>query len=145
MEEAREETGTLTREIEEEALEEAKELTAAQEARERAEKKAGGRAAVVRQVGKMEYRLTEPFEWCDITYEKFDLDFMGLTGVDMEAIDDQMAAANRAVSAPAQSRRYQKLLAARAAHVPSDVIEHLPLADYNAVTTMARNFLLVTG
>ena len=89
--------------------------------------------------------LSKPFEWCDEVYKKLELDFDGLTGVDMEAIDDEMLAMNLLVGAPLASRRYQRILAARAAHVPSDVIEHLPARDYNAVITATRRFLQATG
>jgi hypothetical protein len=68
-----------------------------------------------------------------------------MTGADMEAIDDEMAAMGITVESAARSRRYQRIFAAKAGSVPSDMIEKLPVADYNAITNAARLFLLVTG
>ena len=118
--------------------------TIAEQADEAVEE-AGGRAKLVKQFGTARITLSSPFEWCGKTYEEIDLDFERLTGRDMEAIDDELGAAGLHGASPAGSRRYQRLLAARASGVPSDVIEHLPLADYNAVVTAARYFLIVTG
>lgn len=76
---------------------------------------------------------------------ELDMDFEGLTGRDMEAIDVEIGAMGLRGTLPAYSRKYQRMLAAKAAKVPNDVIEHLPLADYNAVVNAAQNFLFVTG
>lgn len=86
--------------------------------------------------------LSKPFEWCGETYEQINMDFDGLTGSDMEAIDDELRAMNIQVPFPAHSRQYQRLLAARAAGVPSDMLEKLPLGDYYKIVRAAQNFLL---
>ena len=108
-------------------------------------KRVGGKAKLVQLYGKQTYKMTTPFTWEDTTYDELEFDFLGLTGADMEAIDDELMMMRVNVAVPSQSRKYQKMLAARAAHIPSDVIEHMPLADYNAITGMARNFLFITG
>ena len=128
-------------EIEQEA-EELEKMTAAMK---REEEKAGGRAKLIQLYGKQHYELSAPFTWEDRTYRELDFDFMSLTGADMEAIDDELTMMRVNVSIPSQSRKYQKMLAARAAKIPSDVLEHMPLADYNAITAMARVFLFITG
>lgn len=110
-----------------------------------AKEKAGGQESLVRRFGHETLRLSKPFTWCGKTYEELDMDFEALTGLDMEAIDDEIGAMGLRGTIPAYSRKYQRMLAAKAAKVPSDVIEHLPLADYNAVVNAAQNFLFVTG
>lgn len=107
--------------------------------------KVGGRESLIRRFGHETVRLSSPFQWCGKTYEELDMDFEGLTGRDMEAIDDEIGAMGLRGTLPAYSRKYQRMLAAKAAKVPNDVIEHLPLADYNAVVNAAQNFLFVTG
>ena len=90
------------------------------------------------------HKLSKPFEFCGQTYTELDMDFEGLTGRVMESIDDELGAMGITIAIPAISHRYQRMVAARAAHVPSDMIEQLPLGDYNKITGAARRFLLVT-
>lgn len=111
----------------------------------KATKDAGGRAGIIRRFSKTELQLSKPFVWCGKTWEKVDLDFEALTGVDMEAIDDELNAMGIRGGPPADNRRYQRMLAARAGGLPADAIEHMPLADYNAIVNAARYFLIVTG
>lgn len=106
---------------------------------------AGGRNSMVKRFGSAHVELSAPFQWCGKAYTEIDMDFEGLTGRDMEAIDDEIGVMGMRGIVPAYSHMYQRILAARAAGIPSDVIEHLPLVDYNAVVTAAQNFLFVTG
>ena len=106
---------------------------------------AGGRSSLVKRFGTVDVHLSRPFEWCGKTYEEIHLNFEELTGRDLEVIDDEIGVMNLRGLIPAYSRMYQRMLAARASGVPSDVIEHLPLEDYNAIVTAAQNFLFVTG
>lgn len=110
-----------------------------------ATEKAGGRERMIERFGSAEVKLTKPFEWCGTTYTELHLDFGALTGRDMEAIDEEIGVMGLRGMVPAYSRMYQRLLAARAAKVPADMIEALPLADYNTVTGAAQNFLFVSG
>lgn len=112
---------------------------------EEAVEEAGGRERLIQRFGTVEIKLSKPFEWCGKTYEEINMNFEGLTGRDMEAIDDEIGVMGLRGLVPAYSRMYQRMLAARASGVPSDVIDHLPLVDYNAIVTAAQNFLFVTG
>ena len=112
---------------------------------EEAVEEAGGKERLIRRFGTVEVKLSKSFEWCGKTYEEINMNFEGLTGRDMEAIDDEIGVMGLRGLVPAYSRMYQRMLAARASGVPSDVIDHLPLVDYNAIVTAAQNFLFVTG
>lgn len=131
-------TGERAQETEEEVSETA-------DRRDKEIERLGGRARLVEKFGKQTVDFTKPFEWCGKTYDRMDMNFEQLTGADMEAIDDELSAMGRQVPTPRVSRIYQRMLAARAADVPADMIEHLPLADYNAVLTAAMVFLTITG
>lgn len=124
---------------------ESKSLDKMEERLEEETEKLGGRESIIRRFSHETVKLSKPFEWCGKTYEEIDMDFEGLTGQTMEAIDDEIGAMGLRGTIPAYSRKYQRMLAAKAAKVPSDVIEHLPLVDYNAVVNAAQNFLFVTG
>ena len=112
---------------------------------EKAVEKAGGREAMAQRLGDVTIKLKKPVTYGKDTITEIHLDFLSLTGLDMEIIDDQIGALGLRGLLPAYSRRYQRMLAARAADLPEDLIQRLPLADYNAVVGAAQNFLLVTG
>lgn len=112
---------------------------------EEAVEEAGGRAFLAERFGEVTVKLKTPLEYQGKTIEEIRLDFLGLTGLDMEIIDDQIGAMGLRGLLPAYSRKYQRMLAARAADVPEELLLKLPLADYNAVVGAAQNFLLVTG
>lgn len=107
--------------------------------------KAGGREALAQRFGEVTVKLKKPLDFNGTTVEEIHMDFLGLTGLDMELIDDQIGALGLRGLLPAYSRKYQRMLAARAADVPEALLLRLPLADYNAVVGAAQNFLLVTG
>ena len=67
--------------------------------------KAGGRKAIISAFDKAEIEFVKPLTWCGKTYEKASLDFSKLTGVDMEAIDEELG--NESPAFPAQSRKYR--------------------------------------
>ncbi len=112
---------------------------------EEAVEEAGGRTYLAERFGEVTVKLKTPLEYQGKTIEEIRLDFLGLTGLDMEIIDDQIGAMGLRGLLPAYSRKYQRMLAARAADVPEELLLKLPLADYNAVVGAAQNFLLVTG
>lgn len=126
-------------------MDENREISEQIEQLEEETERAGGRKKLAEVFGVQDIKLTKPVEWCGEIYAELHLNFEGLKGRDMEAIDDEIGILNLRGLTPAYSRRYQRLLAARAAGVPSDMIEQLPLPDYNAVVTAAQNFLFVTG
>jgi hypothetical protein len=101
--------------------------------------------SAVRRLGVVTVILSKTVTFCDETYTKLEMDFEGLTGKDMEAIDDELAAMGVVIPNPNINHKYQRILAARAAGVPSDMIEKLPLRDYQKITTAARSFLLATA
>ena len=115
------------------------------EAYEAAMDQAGGRQSLVERFGEVVVKLSQPLETGSRALTELRLDFLGLTGLDMEIIDDQIGAMGLRGMLPAYSRKYQRMLAARAAGVEESLLLKLPLADYNAVTGAAQNFLLVSG
>lgn len=101
--------------------------------------------AAIQRFGVNTVKLSKPFEWEGKKYEELTMDFLGLTGRDMEAIDDELRAMGVEVERPAYNRRYQRLLAARAAKAPSDMIQNLPIQDYHKIVSAAHYFLLLTA
>lgn len=91
------------------------------------------------------YILSKPFEWEGKTYTKLKLDFEKLVGMDMIAIESEMATHGEYALSPEISTSYLSKLAARAAGVGADVIEHMPIRDFGKVKNKARDFLLSTG
>lgn len=101
--------------------------------------------AAIQRFGLNTIKLSKPFEWDGKTYEELTMDFLSMTGRDMEAVDDELRANGIEVERPAYNRRYQRLLAARAAKVPSDMVKNLPIQDYNKIVSAAHYFLLLTA
>lgn len=133
-------------------MEKEKRITGAEEnpaelmdAYEDAVEKVGGRAAITERFGDVTIKLNGQLDYMGETIRELHLNFLGLTGLDMEIIDDKIGALGLRGLLPAYSRKYQRMLAARAADVPEDLILRLPLVDYNAVVNAAQNFLLITG
>lgn len=85
--------------------------------------------------------LSQKTEFKGETYEKVEMDFGGLTGRDIEAVEDEVSAAENIRFSPSVSKRYQRYLAAKAAGVPSDMVKTLPMRDYNMMVEAARYFL----
>ena len=71
--------------------------------------------------------------------------FENLTGDDMEAVEEELAANNQFVLAPEVNSAFQARLAARAAGVASDEICRLPIGDYMKIKNKARDFLVSAG
>lgn len=88
------------------------------------------------------HTLTKPFEYEGKTYEELLFDFGSLNGNDAIAIEEELEANNKYILAPETSKAYQSRMAARAAGIPSDLIEALPLQDFNRITNAARNFFV---
>lgn len=117
----------------------------AMEQKEEAETKAGIHA-LIKRLSKVTVELTYPVEYAGRTYESIEMDFEGITGAQIEALEDEMTALRIPISAtPATSRKYQRMLAAKAAGVDYAMLTKLNAADYNKVTTAAKYFLQVTG
>lgn len=90
----------------------------------------------------LEYELSAPFEYEGKKYTKLTLDFGALSGHDAIQIEEELEDIGKYTIAPEASKAYQSKMAARAAGVSSDIIEALPMQDFNRVTSAARNFLI---
>ena len=86
-----------------------------------------------------------PFEFEGKTYDKLTFDFEGLLGSDMIAVENEMAAVGEYVLSPEISTSFLSKMAARAAGVGSDLIEHLPIRDFGKIKNKSRDFLVTTG
>lgn len=89
--------------------------------------------------------LTKTFEYEDKKYTEFRFDFEKLTGDDMIAIENEMAAVGEYVVSPEISTSFLLKMAARAAGVGSDVIQKLPIRESGKIKNKSRDFLLLTG
>jgi hypothetical protein len=88
------------------------------------------------------HTFKKPFEWEGVTYDKLTFDFGGLTAMDMEDIDDELAVDNRYAIMPEYSAAYVLRLAAKAAKVHISLIEHLPIFEGNIIRRKARAFFM---
>lgn len=96
-------------------------------------------------VGVYTHKFKKPFEYAGKTYEELTFDFERLTGRDMVSIETEMQSQNQYALAPEISRNFQSKMAAKAAGIGSDVLDAMPLPDFNKITNAARDFLLNTG
>lgn len=87
----------------------------------------------------------KPFEFEGKTYDKLTFDFEGLLGSDMIAVENEMAAVGEYALSPEISTSFLSKMAARAAGVGSDLIEHLPIRDFGKIKNKSRDFLVTTG
>lgn len=99
------------------------------------------------ETGSYIHKFKKPFEYEGKAYTELEFDFNRLTGKDMIAIDKEMQANEEYVLAAELSKSFQCKMAAKAAKtkISSDVIEAMPLFDFNKITNAARAFLLNTG
>lgn len=91
------------------------------------------------------HEFKKPYKYEDKTYTKLVFDFEKLIGGDLVAIENEMAAVGEFALSREISTSFQYRLAARAAGVGSDVIEHLPIRDFGKITNKSRDFLVSTG
>lgn len=108
-------------------------------AQEAAQKPAEGNTGVYTHVFK------KPFEYEGKTYTELTFNFERLSGRDMVSIETEMQMNNEYALAPEISRSFQGKMAAKAAGIGSDVLEAMPLKDFNKITNAARSFLIDTG
>ena len=102
-------------------------------------------AAESADVGVYTHTFKKPFEYEGKTYEELTFDFGHLKGRDMVAIENEMQGMSEYALAPEISTSFQSKMAARAAGIGSDVLEAMPLKDFNKITGAARRFLLDSG
>lgn len=91
------------------------------------------------------HEFAKPYTFEDKTYEKLVFDFEKLIGADLVAIENEMAAVGEYALSPEISTSFLYRLAAKAAGVGSDVIEHLPIRDFGKIKNKSRDFLISTG
>lgn len=91
------------------------------------------------------HKFKRPFEHSGVKYTELTFDFEHLTGRDMVAIDAEMQASGEMLMAAETSRSCQSKIAARAAGIGADVVEAMPLGDFNRITNAVRAFLIETG
>ncbi len=91
------------------------------------------------------HKLARPFTYENKTITELEFHFEDLTGRDMLKIEKEMQDMQEYALAPEISSNFQCKLAAKAANVGSDMLESLPLKDFNRITNAARNFLISTG
>lgn len=102
------------------------------------------------------HKLKKPFTFEGCTIEELSFDFDRLTGNDSLAIEDELQAMNKPVIVPTFSGQYLIRMAARACtttlttpdgksrRIGVDVIQALPIVDYNRIRSKARTFLLAS-
>ncbi|MDO4301784.1 MAG: phage tail assembly protein [Clostridia bacterium] len=91
------------------------------------------------------HTFKEPFEYAGKEYKELVFEFGNLKGKDMIAVNNEILATGGAITIAEYDVVIQCKLAARAAKVGSDVIENLPIKDFNKITQAMRNFLLGTS
>lgn len=91
------------------------------------------------------HKFSRPFTYEGITYETLEFPFERLTGRDMVKIEAEMQAQGEYAVAAEISRSFQAHMAARAAGVHPDVLEAMPINEFNKITNAARDFLIATG
>lgn len=78
-------------------------------------------------------------------FETLNFNFERLTGRDMINIENEMQAMKEYALAPEISRSFQCKMAAKASGISSDVLENMPINEFNKITNAARDFLISTG
>lgn len=91
------------------------------------------------------HTFSKPVEIEGKKFEKLTFYFDGLTGEDVEKVEEELQSENKYVLSPEISSVFQCMLAARAAKVGSDEIRRLPMRDYMKIKNKARDFLLDAG
>ena len=96
-------------------------------------------------VGVYTHKFVKPVDYAGVVYTELEFSFESLTGRDMVSIETEMQMNNEYALAPEISRNFQAKLAAKAAGIGSDVMDALPIKEFNRITNAARDFLLNTG
>jgi len=91
------------------------------------------------------HKFKKPFEYEGVTYTELTFNFERLTGRDMVKIEIEMQEQNEYALAAEISSSFRSKMAARAAGIGGDVLEAMPMKDFNAIVGAARRFLLDTG
>ena len=87
------------------------------------------------------HKFKKPFEYEGTKYTTMNFYFERLTGRDMIAIENEMQGLGEYIIDPLLSRSFQSKMAGRAGNVGTDVLEALPLQEFNRIVNAGRNFL----
>ena len=85
--------------------------------------------------------LNKAFKYDGQEYTEISMDLESLTGNDMINAAKESKAIGDTSTVPELSKTYLAVVAAKAAHVPVDMIIALPAKDFSKVTMEAQNFL----
>ncbi len=88
------------------------------------------------------HTFKKPFEYEGNKYTSINFYFGKLTGREMLKIESEMQASNEYALDPLLSRNFLSKMASKASGISSDVLEAMPLQDFNKITNAARNFLI---
>ena len=91
------------------------------------------------------HKFKKPFEYEGKKYVTLNFYFERLTGRDMITIENEMQARNEYAIDPLLSRNFQSKMAARAGGIGADVLEAMPMQEFNKIVNAARNFLIDSG
>ena len=89
------------------------------------------------------HKLKKPFTFEGCTIEELSFDFDRLTGNDSLAIEDELQAMNTPVIVPT-SPSTRTTPDGKSRRIGVDVIQALPIGDYNRIRSKARTFLLAS-
>jgi len=93
------------------------------------------------------HKFATPWEYEGKRYEQITFEFGKLTGYDSLAIENEIQAMGKALITPEFSGDFLLRMAARAStpHIGADVIQAMPIVDFNRIRSRARSFLLNLG
>jgi hypothetical protein len=91
------------------------------------------------------HKFKKTFEYEGQKFTTINFYFERLTGKDVISIENEMQANNEFALDPLLSRNFQGKMASRAGGIAADVLEAMPLQEFNKITNAARNFLIDSG
>ena len=95
-------------------------------------------------LGTYTHMLNKPFTYEGKTYEELVFEWGKLTGRDSMSIENEVLRLGRPFVSPEFSAEYLIRMAAKACTLPIgiDLLEALPIVDFNRIKSKARSFLL---
>ncbi|GHV07102.1 hypothetical protein FACS1894217_07150 [Clostridia bacterium] len=94
--------------------------------------------------GKYVHEFKTPFDYEGEKHKTMNFCFEKLTGRDMIAVEAEMTALGEFAIIAQISVNYLSRLAARAANIDIDVLQAIPVKDFNTIVNHSRNFFNVT-
>lgn len=90
----------------------------------------------------MKHKFKKPFNFEGVEYTELEFNFEGLTGETLDAVEREMTAMGMVVMQLQTSQMACRVIAAKAAKVPYELIKALPANEASAVGMLAQHFLL---